>query len=134
MQRTRAVQVRAYLEFYETFEDRLEPYPCGDDQVRLYVTFLARRLCFSSIKNYLSALCNHLKNLESVPVNYSSRKVKTCMAEIRRIKGDGVRRAALLLPPGLLQLFGLLRPTLGHTAVRATMLLSFRALLLRKVM
>ena len=128
-QKTRAMQVRAYLDFCETFEDRLEPYPCGEDQVCLYMTFLARRLCYSSIRNYLSALCNHLKDLELEAINYSSHKIKKCMTGIRRIKGDGVKQAAPLLPAGLLRLFALLQPSLGHTAVRAAMLLSFRGLL-----
>lgn len=128
-QRTRSVQVRAYLQFCEEFEDRLSPYPCGDDQVCLYMTFLARRLCFSSIRNYISALSIHLKDLECIPVDYSSHKVKKCMMGIRRLKGDGVSQAAPLLPPGLLSLCEALRPTVGHSAVRAAMLLSFRALL-----
>lgn len=93
------------------------------------MTFLARRLCYSSIRNYLSALCNHLKDLDCPPINYESHKIKKCIAGIRRLKGDSTKQAAPLLPPGLLRLFGMLQPTLGHTAVRAAMLLSFRALL-----
>ena len=112
-----------------TFEDHLDPYPCGDEQVCFYMTFLARRLCYSSIRNYLSALCNHLKDLDCPPINYNCHRIKKCLAGIRRIKGDGVKQAAPLLPPGLLRLFGRLRDSLGHTAVRAAMLLSFRALL-----
>ena len=128
-QRTRSVQVRAYLQFCEEFEENLSPYPCGVDQVCLYMTFLARRLCFSSIRNYVSALSIHLKDLDCEPVDYSCHKLKKCMMGIRRIKGDGVSQAAPLLPSGLLRVFGALQRTQGHTAVRAAMLLSFRALL-----
>ena len=128
-QKTRSVQVHAYISFCETFEDSIEPYPCNDDQVCLYMTFLARRLCYSSIRNYLSALCNHLKDLGCTPIDYKSHKIKKCMTGIRRIKGDGTKQAAPLLPAGLLRLFAMLQPTLGHTAVRAAMLLSFRGLL-----
>lgn len=128
-QKTRSSQVGAYLDFCETFEDRLDPYPCGEEQVCLYMTYLARRLCYSSITNYLSALNNHLKDLECPAINYESHKIKKCMAGIRRLKGDATKQAAPLLPPGLLRLFGMLQQTRGHTAVRAAMLLSFRALL-----
>ena len=51
------------------------------------------------------------------------------MAGIRRLKGNEVKQAASLLPQELLRIFGVMNPTIGHTAVRAAMLLSFRALL-----
>ena len=44
-------------------------------------------------------------------------------------KGDGGKTGFSFVPQGLLRLLGLLEPTLGHTAVRVAMLLSFRALL-----
>ena len=93
------------------------------------MTFLAWRLCYSSIRNYLSALCNHLKDLGCAPIDYTSHKIKKCLTGIRRIKGDVARQAARLLLAGLLCLFVMLQPMLGHMAVHAAMLLSFRGLL-----
>ena len=125
----RATQVKAYLNFCELFEDEVCPYPCDADQVCFYMTFLARRLCFSSIRNYLSGLNNHLKDLGCAPIDYGNHYIKKCLGGIRRIKGNEVKQAAPLLPLELLRLFSVFRPSVGHTAVRAAMLLSFRALL-----
>ena len=127
--KTRSVQVKAYVVFCETFEERVDPYPAGSDQVCLYMCFLARRLCYSSIRNYLSALNNHLKDLGCPPIDYSDHGIKKCMAGIRRIKGDGIRQSLPILPQTLGRLFGLMQPSVAHTSVRAAMLLSFRALL-----
>lgn len=93
------------------------------------MSYLARRLCYSSIRNYLSGLNNHLKDLGCPPINYSDHNVKKCMSGIRRIKGSEVKQAVPLLPNDLIRLFAVLFPTRGHTSVRAAMLLSFRALL-----
>ena len=127
--RTRSVQVRAYLEFCEIFGDRLMPYPCDADQVCLYMSFLARRLCFNSIKQYLSALNNHLKDVGASPIPYGDHGIKKCMAGIRRVLGDSTKQAPPLLPAQLLRLFTYMYLTGGHIALRAAMLLSFRALL-----
>ena len=125
----RTSQVKAYLNFCELFEDEVWPYPCDAEQVCFYMTFLARRLCFSSIRNYLSGLNNHLKDLGCPPIDYDNHYIKKCMGGIRRIKGEEVKQAAPLLPLELLKLFTALQPSIGHTAVRAAMLLSFRGLL-----
>lgn len=93
------------------------------------MSYLARRLCYSSIRNYLSGLNNHLKDLGCAPIDYENHEIKKCLAGIRRLKGSEVKQAAPLLPLELLRLFLVLHPTPGHTAVRAAMLLSFRALL-----
>lgn len=123
------MQVKSYLTFCELFEDNLSPYPCDAEQVCFYMSFLARRLCYSSIRNYLSGLNNHLKDLGCPPINYEDHGIKKCMAGIRRLKGQEVKQAAPLLPLELLRVFSVMHPTIGHTSVRAAMLLSFRALL-----
>lgn len=125
----RSMQVKAYLKFCEIFEDEISPYPCDSEQICFYVTFLARRLCYSSITNYLSGLNNHLKDLGCPAIEYADHGIKKCMAGIRRLKGQAVKQAAPLLPNELLRIFYVMQPTRGHTAVRAAMLLSFRALL-----
>ena len=125
----RSTQVKAYINFCDLFEEEVCPYPCDAEQVCFYMTFLARRLCFSSIRNYLSGLNNHLKDLGCPPIDYGDHYIKKCMGGIRRIKGEEVKQAAPLLPRELLRLFSVFHPSRGHTAVRAAMLLSFRALL-----
>ena len=126
---TRSVQVQAYLAFCEEYVDQVEPYPCNVNQVCLYMVYLARRLCFSSIRNYISALNNHLKDLGYTPVDYECHAVRKCLRGIRRVKGDGVRQAEPLLPGMLKRMFATMQATAGHVAVRAAMLVSFRALL-----
>ena len=105
------------------------PYPCDSDQVCLYMSILVRRLCYSSIYNYLSGLNNHLKDLGCLPIDYSDHGIKKCMAAIHRVKGSEVEQAAPLLPLELLNLFRVMCISPGHVAVQAAMLLSFRALL-----
>ena len=125
----RSVQIRAYLSFCKHFSSNLEPYPCDTDQVCYYICYLARRLSFGSIRNYLSALNNHLKELEYPPIDYDSYAVKKLLMGIRRLKGDMKKQAAPLLPHNLLGLFSCMTNSYAHTAVRAAMLVCFRALL-----
>ena len=127
--KVRTVQVKAYIQFCEVFEDTIQPYPCDSMQVCMYMSFLARRLCYSSIRQYLSGLNNHLKELGCDPIDYKSHDVKRCMTGIRRTLGDAPRQALPLLPGHLLAMFALMRDTPGHVCVRAAMLVSFRALL-----
>lgn len=128
-QATRSVQLAAYMEFCDTFSDRLQPYPCDMSQICLYIVYLARRLSFSSIRNYISALNNHLKDLSYPPIDYEDYRLKKCMSGVKRVKGVEVKRAAPLLPKDLLKMFGKMTVAPAHTSVRAAMLLSFRALL-----
>ena len=123
------MQVKAYLAFCEVFEDHICPYPCDADQICLYMSYLARRLCYSSVRNYLSGLNNHLKDLGCPPIDYKDHGIKKCMAGIRRVKGNEVKQATPLLPGDLVRLFACIGRSRGSTAVRAAMLLSFRALL-----
>ena len=127
--KTRAVQVGAYLEFCELFRDRLSPYPCSSRQTCLYMSFLARRMRFSSIRQYLSALCNHLKDVGHRPIDYKDHRIRKCLAGIRRTLGDSVKQAPPMLPSHLCKMFRAMFLTPGHIALRAAMLLSFRALL-----
>lgn len=119
----------AYLEFAKEFKEVVEPYPCSSTQACMYLAFLARRLSFSSIKNYLSALSIHLKDMGFPPVDYDNHQLKKCMMGIKRVKGDYVKKATPLLPNGLLKIMASLSIAPAHTAVRAAMLLSFRTLL-----
>ena len=123
------MQIRAYLSFCEQFASRLDPYPCDSEQICFYICFLARRLSYSSIRNYLSALNNHLKDLDHPPVDYGSYAIKKLLMGIRRVKGDMKKQASPLLPDNLIKLFSNLTNSFAHTAVRAAMLVCFRALL-----
>lgn len=121
--------MRAYYEFCEVFGDRVQPYPCDSDQVCMYMSYLARRLCFSSIKQYLSALNNHLKEVGARPIDYDNYKIKCCMTGIRRTLGDAPRQATPLLPGHLIRIFAIMWDSPGHVGLRAAILVSFRALL-----
>ena len=93
------------------------------------MSYLARRLCFSSIRNYLSGLNGHLKDLGCPPIDYANHEIKKCLAGIRRLKGNAVKQASPLLPLELKKIFAVMFDTRGHVAVRAAMLVSFRGLL-----
>lgn len=77
----------------------------------------------------MSALNNHLKDLGCPPINYDDHNIKKCMAGIRRVLGDSPRQAPPMLPTHLRRIFAVMFLTDGHVAIRAAMLLSFRALL-----
>ena len=109
--------------------DFIRPFPCSEHQACLYVTYLSRSLKFSSIKNYLSGLNDHLLSLGYQGLNYAAFELKSCLQGIKLSLGTGVRQAEPLLPALLTKLFVNMFDTLGHTSVRAAMLLSFRALL-----
>ena len=126
---TRSVQLRAYMEFCQVFQDIVVPYPCNADQLCMYMSYLACQMCYSSIRQYLSALNNHFKDLGCPAIDYTNHWVHKGMAGIRRSLGDAPRQAPPLLPPQLLKLFVLMLLTPGHVALRAAILLSFRALL-----
>ena len=80
-----------------------------------------------TIKQYVSALNNHLKGL--APIDYSNHRVKKCMAGIRRILEDMPKQVAPLLPKQLRAIFDIMVYTRGHVALRAVILVSFKALL-----
>ena len=126
---TRSRQIAAYLDFCSAFPEYLSPYPCSPHQVCLYISFLARKLKFTSIRNYLSGLNDHLLSLNLKGIDYTNYEFKSCMSGIRLTLGVGSRQAEPLLPANLLAMFLNMFDTLGHTAVRAAMLLSFRGLL-----
>ena len=126
---TRSIQVKSYLEFCAIFKKQLTPYPCSVRQTCLYISFLARRLSYASIRQYLSALNNHLKDLDLEPINYGSHRLKKCLSGIRRSLGDTPKQAAPLLPKQLRLIFISMFNSRAQVALRAAMLVSFRALL-----
>lgn len=105
------------------------PLPCSSKWVALYATWLARDLSYSSILNYLSGLNFYLKQNGSPTIAYSDYYVAATLKGIKRAKGDAPKRAPPLLPGMLYKIFAGLTLNSGHTAWRAAVLLSFRALL-----
>ena len=81
---TRAIQVERYLNFCSKFKHRLQPYPCKIGMICLYISFLARTMKFSSIRNYLSAINDHFKYLGEGAINYENHKLKACLMGIRK--------------------------------------------------
>ena len=126
---TRSVQIRRYLIFVEEVSIDRSPIPCSSERVALYATWLARDLSYRSILNYLSGLNFFLKQNGSGGIVYDDYIVAATLKGIRRGKGDAPRRAPPMLPSMMLKIFDLLTASPGHTAWRAAMLLSFRALL-----
>lgn len=126
---TRGVQVVSYLKFVDEFKGIIEPYPCSNNQMCMYVVYLARRLTYQSIRNYVSALSTHFKDMGLPAVDYECHQLKKCLMGIKRVKGDYVKKATPLLPIMILKIFSTLCQVPSHTSVRAAMLLSFRTLL-----
>ena len=60
---TRASQMEKYNEFCREFSDFVTPIPCPPKQVALYISFLTKKLKFSSIKGYVSALSMYMKSI-----------------------------------------------------------------------
>ena len=95
---TPLVQLKAYLEFRQVFADTVDPYPCGSDQLCMYMSYLARRMCYSSIRQYLSGLNNHLKDVGCSSLDYKNHRVCKCLAGIRRTLQDAPKQAPPLAP------------------------------------
>ena len=93
------------------------------------MTFLARSLSFSSIRQYVSALNGLLLSRGFVGIDYECQDYKACLAGIRRTLGQQVSQAMPLMPEHLRRMFRNLPMTSDSIAVRAAILLSFRCLL-----
>lgn len=126
---TRAVQVRKYLEFIGDFAETHSPLPCPSPQVALYATWLARKLKYSSVLNYLSGLNNFLRQNGSPPITYTDYEISSTLRGIRRERSFAPRQALPLLPAMLRRMLSFITSNPGHVAWRAALLCSFRALL-----
>lgn len=127
--RTRELQVNTYLEFCAEVRGWASPVPCPPPQTCAYMAYLARRMRYSSIRQYLSALSYFLKEAGVAPIDYMDHRIKTCLQGIRRTLGDGKRQPEPLLPKQLLAMLAFTSDTPGHTVFKAALLCSFRALL-----
>ena len=125
----RSVQIKKYLLFLEEFEGLFIPYPCSPDQVDLYISWLAKQMKYSSITNYLSGLNYFLKSNGATPIDYQDFRVRSVLGGAKRTLGMAVHQALPLLPKHLLRIFEQMSSSVGHTAIRAAILTSFRALL-----
>ena len=123
---TRLVQLHNYDNFCRLFGLSKSS---SSGHVCLYVTFLARTMCFSSIRQYLSALNNYFLDNGYRGINYDSRVLIACLAGIRRSIGDASSQAYPLLPMHFNRMFVTMDWTVSNVAVWAAMLLCFRTLL-----
>ena len=125
-QNTHRIQLSAYEDFLRLF--RL-PMSSKTDHICLYITYLARRLSFSSIRQYVSALHGMLLDAGLAGVDYDSDEYKACLAGIKRTLGMAVVQAPPLLPTHLCRMFQNLSLSKDNVAVRAAILVCFRGLL-----
>lgn len=127
-QHTRSTQIMKYFDFISIYPD-LCPIPCDATQVALYITWLSRSFKYSSITNYISGL-NYFLKLEGSPkIDYDDFEIQSAMRGAKRKLGVATKQALPILPKQLLKIFDNLNLSPGHTAFRAAVLLSFRALL-----
>ena len=125
--KTRAAEVKVYLDFCEKF--LLEPAPCPPHQVALFITYMTRRIAASTIRNYVSGLNYFLKCERAPPVDYDNFQVKRALSGASRVLGEATKQAAPLLPAQLKLMLGVLSEAPVHVLFRAAILTSFRALL-----
>lgn len=125
----RQVQVQCYKEFCRKFDRYLSPYPCTNRQVCLYIAYLSRRLSFSSIRNYLSALSIHLQLRGYGGVQYDNILIKHCLQGVRADTAFEPCRAKPLLPGSLVKLIECMPDKKQYNVIKAVMLLGFRTLL-----
>ena len=123
---THRIQLDAFFRFCQQFG--LEP-SCTDSIICLFMTFLARKICFTSIRQYVSAVNGYFLSQLRIGVDYDSFRYKACLAGIKRTLGDRGIQAPPILPQHLLRMFANMELTSDNIAVRAAVLLSFRALL-----
>lgn len=126
---TRSMQMKLYFKFCEEFKERLSPTPCPPEQLRMYISYIARKLSYSSIKNYVSALNGFLKEEGEPPIDYKAHRLVKLMRGIRRTLGDAKHQSPPLLPSHLKKMLATTNNSPGHRAIYAAILCSFRALL-----
>ena len=122
---TRSMQLRRYFAFIDAFAGLLPPTPCDSSQVGLYITWLSKSLCYSSITNYLSALNLFLKSEGQAPIDYTSHTVRIVLGGAKRLLGCARKQASPILPGQLLKMFAYMSDSLGHIAIRAALITGF---------
>ena len=125
-QRTHKIQLETYFEFCRLFD---VTQSCSSEHICLYITFLARKLSFVSIRQYISALQSYFLTKGLIGIDYEDSSYKACLAGIRRTLGESVSRAPALLPVHLIQMFKYMELDSDGVAIRAAILVLFRALL-----
>ena len=123
---THRVQLDAYRHFCYEFGLKESS---DMHHICLYITFLARRLSFSSIRQYISALHTFFLLEGKTGIDYENIEYQTCLAGIRRQLGDKVFQALPLLPADMVKMFDGMSLTVDNVVIRAALLLSFRVLL-----
>lgn len=127
--RTYAAQQRAYLSFCHQYA--YTPLPATGDQLCMYVAFLARRLQYSSIKQYLNVV-RVLHMQVGLPNPLGDFNLHRTLRGIRRSLGDSPTRKAPISPPMLRHLLHKLHiNTPLHAGIYAAALTMFFGLLRR---
>ena len=125
-----SAHLRSYTRFCNSTGVPLAP--ASSDTLCRYVAFLARRLSYNSIKQYLNIVrLLHLERGMANPLEGDFR-LTTTLRGIRRHLGDRVQRKIPITPPLLLSLLGGLdisQPT--HACIWAAALLMFYGMLRR---
>lgn len=123
---THRIQVQSYFDFCREFDLKSSN---RTHHICLYITFLARRMSFSSIRQYVSAINGWFISLGWSGIDYEAVEYKACLNGIRRSIGDRVFQAVPLMPVDMLKMFNSMQSDSVSVVVRAAMLVSFRALL-----
>jgi len=112
---TYASQLRQYFKFCE--QTQTEPVPASRLHVARYIAFLARRLRYSSIIQYLNVI--RILHLEAGCANplQNDYFLKTVLKGARRQLGDNVSRKLPMSPQLLLRLRKILDVTKGEDKV-----------------
>ncbi len=118
------------MEFCSRF--RFAPIPASSDNLARYAAFLAERLCFASIQQYLNVVrLLHLENNLPNPLSNNWR-LQSVLMGIKRVKGNSVTHKEPITPAFLLSIRRQLDLSIVfHAAFWAVALLLFFGLLRR---
>ena len=101
--KTYLTQLSAYLNFCSRMN--IKPVPLSQENLGRYIAFLSRRLCFSSVKQYLNAV--HLVHLEAGLQNPLEKNwyVSSILKGVCQLKGDTSLQKLLITLDILKQVF-----------------------------
>ena len=127
-QKTRQGQWRKYFTFCDEYD--LKPLPANGHQVCRFLVYLAPKLKYSSINNYLSGLiCLHKMFGYDQDFRLDFRVIFTLQG-LKRVLGDTTCRKSPILPADLIRMHKLVDIHLDlDLAIWSCVILSFRTLL-----
>ena len=103
---SRGYQEKRYFRFCDLYD--VDAFAPSVRDIVMYIAYLSFWMIYSSVTNYLSAVCNLLKSHGGFGIDYSDYSIKSALRGLRRVSAKGRGKARALFPRDLLQLFNVL--------------------------